>query len=291
MVRVLSGTIVICFALSATAWAQNRPVVFAGVGATGIGPRPIVANPIPGWNVPRLFPSIGGAPIGCGPITPVNFNVFVAPAPLYVPPYLMGPVVTPVVEPIDLSPPAGPQLGQAAGRFRPVAPQDRELARRPVAPAPPPEPPPVEHDRLIRTGRTAFAAGEYGRAAELFRRAANVLPERADGHLLSAQAAIALGKYPEAAAAMHRGARLQPAWPSTGPKFDELYGPRRADFDEHLRRLEAAARDRPDDAAVQFVYAVARWFTDRRPEARQALTALQPVVADPAVIDLFLAVP
>src|SRR5205823_14535071 len=94
--------------------------------------------------------------------------------------------------------------GDWAGRFRPVGPADRARARQPVGPEVPPPPRPAapdpksEHAALVQDGRQAFAAGEYGRAAELFRQAIAAHPEPADADFLLAQAFLALGKYPDA---------------------------------------------------------------------------------------------
>lgn len=286
------ATVALAFAPVA---AQNRPVIFGGFGG-----RPSVGPGIPGWNVPRLFPSVGGSVggfggCGFGPIAPVNFTVINSfPPSFYSPPFL----VAPPVEPIDLGPPpvdprVGPQIGgQAAGRFRPVVPQDRDRARQPVAPPkPPPEQPAVESARLVRDGRLAFADGEFGRASELFQRAARVTPALAEPQLLLAQTLIALGKYTEATAAIHRGVRRDPAWTVNGPELLALYGQRRVDFEEHRRRLDDAAAASPDDLALRFVRAYFAWFDGRRDAARIAFAALRPLVADPMTIDLFLNVP
>lgn len=289
-----AAALAIALAVVAPALAQNRPTVFGGFGG-----RPQAPPGIPGWNVPRLYPNIGGAlgggGCGFGPIAPVNFTVINYPPPFYSPPL----IVAPPVEPIELGPPpvdprGGPQMGgQAAGRFRPVGPQDRDRARQPVAPPiqAAPELPAIESGRLVREGKQAFGDGEYGRATELFQRAARVTPNLAEPDLLLAQAQIALGKYAAAAAAIHRGVRRDPAWPANGPPMADLYGARKADFEDHRRRLDEIAAASPDDLAVQFVRAYFAWFDGRRDAARAALTALRGVVADQPTIDLFLNVP
>src|SRR5207249_2775055 len=102
--------------------------------------------------------------------------------------------------PERLPPPPLPLPGENAGGFRPLDPGNRERARRPLPPPPPDQPPPVppkppdaprppekpkepprpprqpddlrpENVRLLEAGRRAFAALEYGRAAQRFRQA------------------------------------------------------------------------------------------------------------------------
>jgi thioredoxin-like negative regulator of GroEL len=158
-------------------------------------------------------------------------------------------------------------------------------------PNPVPENPMVSHARMVREGRAAFANGEYGRAADWFQRAIAVAPVVADGHLLLAQAWIALGKYVDVAAEIHRGVQLDRTWPLMGPPIRELYGPRQADFERHLQQLADAAAAFPNDAALQFALAYVRWFDGQRIAAHQIFESLRTRVANPDVIDLFLGTP
>ena len=109
----------------------------------------------------------------------------------------------------------------------------------------------VAHARMVREARAAFASGEFGRAADWLQRSIAAAPQVADGHLLLAQAWIALGKYLDAAAEIHRGVQLDRTWPVTGPPVRELYGPRQADFHRHLQQLVDAAAAFPHDAALR----------------------------------------
>src|SRR5207248_11183278 len=110
-------------------------------------------------------------------------------------------------------------------------PGNRERARRPLPPEQPPPPPPKKPDevkppeqpkepprpprpqeearpenvRLLDLGRRAFAALEYGRAAQRFRQATQVAPAEPTAYFLLAQTLFALGKYDDAAEAVHAG--------------------------------------------------------------------------------------
>src|SRR5439155_2525697 len=120
---------------------------------------------------------------------------------------------------LRVEPPDEPPLpGRDAGVFRPLDPDNRDRARRPVVPPkeqpkrdpvpPPPErplpPPPMkqnpvdEGQRQLELGKEAFARGEYGRAAERFRQAVDLMPANPLAHLLLGQAQLALGNNPRA---------------------------------------------------------------------------------------------
>jgi len=149
----------------------------------------------------------------------------------------------------------------------------------------------VAHARMVREARAAFASGEFGRAADWLQRSIAAAPQVADGHLLLAQAWIALGKYLDAAAEIHRGVQLDRTWPVTGPPVRELYGPRQADFHRHLQQLVDAAAAFLHDAALQFVLAYVRWLDGQRFTAQQIFESLRTRVANYEVIDIFLGTP
>jgi hypothetical protein len=288
-----------------------RPCLSAGCFA---GPQfqPVGLSISFGGGAPlRLFPTFGGGFYGgIGPIGPV------VPIVPIVSPYGVGPFASPiyptsfVAPPIVISPPSAPGdmgstgmfpparggalAGEPAGRFRPVAQQDRaraRLAQPAAAKAAEPVNPVLEYDRCIREARTAFTEGSYGRSADLCRKAIEITTERAPGHLLLGHAAFALGKFADATAAIHRGVRRGADWPATGPLLRELYGGRIADFDQHRRLLDEVADAFPSDATYQFLRAYIAWFDDRRAESRRMFESLRLRVADPAVIDRFLAQP
>jgi tetratricopeptide (TPR) repeat protein len=159
-------------------------------------------------------------------------------------------------------------------------------AKPPDAPKPPPEPPkalddPVaENARLVSLGRDAFAAGEYGRAAERFRKATTVAPAPPLAHFLLAQSLLALGKYREAVDAVHAGLAAQPDWPTGRFHARDLYGANAAEFTDHLKALEDALNRRADDPVLLFLYGYALWFDGRQDDARLRFRRALP--ADPA---------
>jgi hypothetical protein len=219
----------------------------------------------------------------------------------------------PAAEPPErLPPPALP--GENAGAFRPLDPGNRERARRPLPPEPPPPPPPKkpeapkppeqpkepprpprpendarpEHVRLLDLGRRAFAALEYGRAAQRFRQATQVAPAEPTAYFLLAQALFALGKYDDAVAAIHAGMERDPDWPKGRFRPLELYGPNVADYAEQLQRLDDVVKRHPDDPVLLFLSAHQLWFDGRKEEARPLFRRARAGLAHPADADRFL---
>jgi tetratricopeptide (TPR) repeat protein len=133
-----------------------------------------------------------------------------------------------------------------------------------------------------------MAAGEYGRAAERFRRAADAAPQEALPRLLLAQALLALAKYADAVDALYAGLALEPDWPAATFRPLELYGPNVADYPEHLRRLEDTLARHPDDSLLLFLSGYELWFDGRKDEARLLFRRALPGSARPAVIERFL---
>lgn len=208
--------------------------------------------------------------------------------------------------------------GREAGPFRPLEPDNRERAARPVpAEQPPPKPvapppaprapgaepgadlprparpdadPKAESVRQLKLGRDAFVAGEYGRAIQFFRDAARATPEESEPYFLLAQGLFAAGRYPEAVDAIRVGLALRADWPKARFAPRDLYGPNAADFNDHVRSLRDALQLSPNDPALLFLLGYELWFDGRQEEARPLFQKARPRMADPAVVDRFLGV-
>jgi hypothetical protein len=142
--------------------------------------------------------------------------------------------------------------------------------------------------RYIEIGKSAFATGEYGRAAFRFQKAADLNPDQALPLFLLAQSYFALGKYRDAVAAVHAGMALDPTWPATGPRFAALYGPDNNELALHFQHLTAARTTHPDDLVLLFLQGVALWFDGRQEDARPLFEKAAPRVPDRRDIDRFL---
>ena len=203
-----------------------------------------------------------------------------------------------------------PQLGggKDAGVFRPLAPDNRDRAAKPIPlekvlpkprepvgdlprPAPAALDPRVESERQIKLGREAYAAREFGKATQRFRDAARGAPGESLPYFLLGQSLFSAGRYPEAVEAIRVGVVLRPDWPAVRFPPRDLYGPNPADFNDHLRRLREALLLLPDDPALLFLTGYELWIDGRQDEARPLFERAKQGVPDPAVIDRFLARP
>jgi len=151
-----------------------------------------------------------------------------------------------------------------------------------------PDPDPLkEAARLLQRGRAAFAAGEYGQAAEQFERAADADPKSATPHFLRAQALFAAGSYTEAVVAIRRGLERDPTWPTSSFDPKEPYGANPAAHAEQLAELRRVVAANPGEPTLEFLLAYQLWFIGEKAEARKWLTAAEKRLASPGPIALF----
>jgi hypothetical protein len=173
----------------------------------------------------------------------------------------------------------------------PPAPGPPPRVNAPAIPLPNPERPEDnpkdEYARLVKLGKEAFAAQQYGRAAERFRRAL-AIDNQATACFLLAQAEFALGKYFEAVDAIHSGLNLDPNWPASSFRLQTLYAPDADELIEQLQRLQNALARHPDDPVLLFLYAYQLWFDGRRNEALPLFQRAATVASDKAGIERFL---
>lgn len=160
------------------------------------------------------------------------------------------------------APKAAPRAAPKAAKPAPaVIVPDLPKADRPLGRA--------DADRLAESGSKAFSKGQYGRALEQFRRAAEITPNEPSAHYLVSQAYFALGKYREAVAAIAAGVKLRDDWADARFKSRDLYWRTPEVFDEHLRTLRQAVADFPQDAMLLFLLGHQLWFDGKHDEARE----------------------
>lgn len=229
-------------------------------GALLPNPNPFPVNPAP-KPVPKPAPE-----------PPVGRDGFVVIAPRrdFPPP---GGVV-PAAERVEAVPP------RPVFRFDPFAPPIEVKAEKPDAD------PVREAIRLMRSGREAFAAAEYGTAGQRFARATAANPKAAEPHFLKAQAAFAAGGYADAVASIRAGLALDPLWPLGAFDPKEPYGANFAAFADHMADLRKTIAANPGDASLEFLLGYQLWFTGERAEAKKWFAAAKRL-ADPAVVKLF----
>jgi hypothetical protein len=170
-------------------------------------------------------------------------------------------VIPPEFDPPAVRAPKAPKLGPAPKKADEVVvanvqkPAPRALGR-------------ADADRIAESGRNAFADGQYGRALEMFRRAAEIMPNEPSTHFLVSQAQFARGKYREAVAAIAVGLELRPDWSEARFVPRDLYWKKPAVFDDQLAALRQAATAFPDDPDLLFLLGHQLWFDGQHDEAK-----------------------
>lgn len=254
---------------------------------------------------PGLYPPL--SPLYAVPYAPPNYvNYYV----YYTPSISVNAPDDTVRKPVAA--PERPLPGAPASVFRPVDAANRVRALQPengdrpkpaekrgpkrAADRKPPELPRTPHPeadpkaesaRLIKLGREAFAAQEYGRAAQRFEQAITTAADPA-AHFLLAQSYLALGKYREAVDEIATGLRLQPDWPTSDFRPRELYGKEPGTFEEHMQRLEEVRARHPNDALLLFLSAYEMWFDGCRKEAWPLFQQARNGVPEKAAVEAFL---
>jgi Anaphase-promoting complex, cyclosome, subunit 3 len=223
--------------------------------ATGYGFWPYLGPP-PGWYY---------SPIPYSPPPVVIQNV------IQVPSGNGGAQERPVFPPeFDQPPPKNAPKAPPAKVVPPPKPVER------VAPPDPPKPAPrvagrADADRLTEAGRKAFAEAQYGRALELFRKAADINANEPSIHYLISQAQFALGKYREAVASVAAGMNLRGDWSEARFNSRDLYWQKPEAFDDHLKALRQAVAAYPDDPGLTFLLGHQLWFDGKKDEARRLI--------------------
>jgi hypothetical protein len=187
----------------------------------------------------------------------------------------------------DVLPAPVPQ--RQAAPARPVEPDNRDRPRPAAAPELPPpvqapaklpEPPPApalpDNATLIDRGRAAFAAGEFGRAADAFRRAAEADANDALPSFLMIETLLALGKYSAASEAARAAVERFPRWTELKVRPVDLYGAQSADYAADLKRLADTLAAHPDDPVLLFLSAHFQWFDGNKDAARALFRRILP---------------
>ena len=147
--------------------------------------------------------------------------------------------------------------------------------------------PKKEAARLVKLALTAFAAGDYGRAAEHFDRASDSDPADARTYFLHAQARFAAGQYADAVARVRDGLARDPKWPASGFDPADLYAGRADRYATHLAALKKAVADNPGQPALEFLLGYQLWFGGEKAEAAKLFRAAETRLAAPGPIALF----
>jgi hypothetical protein len=131
-------------------------------------------------------------------------------------------------------------------------------------------------DVAVDAALAKFKAGDYSGALAGFDQGLKLSPKDSVIHEVRALALFALGRYPEAAAALNAVLASAPGMDWT--TVSNVYGSVDA-YTTHLRRLEDFCRSHPDDAAAHFVLAyhyLVGGYSDMAAAALRVVVAKQP---------------
>lgn len=115
--------------------------------------------------------------------------------------------------------------------------------------------------KIVDTGDAAFQQQRFGDALSNYKDATRAAPDLAETYFRQAAAAVALGRYDDAVAAIKLGLRLQPSWVDSQFRFAALYGGAELARRQHLDALQQVVNDRPSSDLL-FLFGVLLYFDE-----------------------------
>lgn len=122
--------------------------------------------------------------------------------------------------------------------------------------------------KFIAYGDAQFVEQEYAQAHLRYKKAAVTAPQLAQAYFRQGWALVASGRYELAVAAFKKGLDLDPDWPTSEFRLDQLYGPNRMAKTAHIDALAAAAAEEPDNPDLLFLVGVFLFFDGQPQRAR-----------------------
>ena len=142
--------------------------------------------------------------------------------------------------------------------------------------------------RFIGFGDAQFGNQKYAEAYSRYKKAAQAAPALADAQFRQGYALMALGSYDQAAKALRRGLAMDPEWPQSHFRSEELYGIDLQTRAEHLNAMTKAAAAQPNDADLLFVMGVFLYFDGQQDRAAPLLERALRLEADGTHVTGFL---
>lgn len=247
----------VCVAMMAAAGADGAEFGIGGHLRAGI------VTGVPLVEAPTSFP--------CPPPSYPPYHRWRCPPPYYVPPLFV---------------PSESIYGpQPVRRFMGLAPTPGRTARQLIVVEDEDDNEPDEADRLrqqratndqavelgwkfIGFGDAHFQDQRYSQAYSRYKKASQAAPRLADAHFRQGFALVANGSYELAVKAFQRGFQLEPDWPQSDFRLDELYGANRLAKAAHVNALAQAAAADPQNADLLFLVGVHLYFDGQPARAR-----------------------
>ena len=198
---------------------------------------------------------------------PYDLGPYVLP-PVYVPPTVYGPVgVAPFLGPTQ------PRRNNTVVIVPPAADRQARDDRQPRVRVANAESR-ARAWRFIGIGDRYFAEQKFHSAVERYKSAAEAAPDLADAYFRQGHALVGMRRYDLAARHYRRGLTLDPQWPDSGFRLEELYDGANIAKTGHQEQIARAATDDPNNPDLLFVLAVHLHFDG---EQQRALPLFQRV--------------
>jgi Tetratricopeptide repeat len=121
---------------------------------------------------------------------------------------------------------------------------------------------PARSNQLMTVGDRLFRAGNFKRAEERYQQALRAAPDLAAPHIRLAQIAVVRGNYGEAAERFRKAETAQPGWIITAADIQSIYAEPAA-FARSIARIESHLQLHPDDRDAWLALG-AQWFLSGR---------------------------
>lgn len=122
--------------------------------------------------------------------------------------------------------------------------------------------------KFIGFGDENFIRQRYADANQRYRKATQAAPALAEGYFRSGFALVALGHYEAAAQMFKRGLNVDPNWPQSQFRLDDLYGANQSVKTTHLESLAKAAMDEPSNGDLLFLVGIELYFDGQKDRAK-----------------------
>jgi hypothetical protein len=143
---------------------------------------------------------------------------------------------------------------------------------------------------FLAAGDNLFREQKHHEALQRYKSASQAAPDVASAYFRQAFALVATNRSPLAADAFRRGLALDPSWPSSEFRLDDLYGEAGLAKQAHQDALATAALHDPENADLMFVLGVFLHFDGQAERAQKFFAKARELDgARAASIDGFLA--
>ncbi len=122
--------------------------------------------------------------------------------------------------------------------------------------------------KYIGYGDENFLNQRYSEANQRYRKATLAAPALAEGYFRAGFATVALGRYEAAAQIFKRGLNVDPNWPQSPFRINDLYGANQSEKAAHLESLAKAATEDPTNGDLLFLVGVELYFDGQKDRAR-----------------------